>query len=89
MRESLSCPKCSHREILRTPLLDHGMHGVRTASATVVQVKKLGGLLTDAHPSGSISMYICRRCGFIELYADNPGSIPADAWGATVLRGVD
>lgn len=86
MRHTIRCPKCSHREILKAPLIDRGKTGYTPAAVATVREKLLGGMYVDVHPVGSIDAYICRGCGYTELFVSDPSEIPDDADGVTVLR---
>lgn len=85
MRESLECPKCHHDEIVYLPELSDQADFPMSLHAVVRH-----------HPFraptrwGKIEAYICKKCGFTELYTREPDKIPLDAVaGARVLSRKD
>ena len=80
MRESHVCPKCQHGHILKIAAVpdqdgDHGIKNMHVA-VTFSGTGWLGGDKTTT--AGMLYAYVCRRCGFTELYTDAPESIPID-----------
>lgn len=41
--------------------------------------------IATKYPRGLLKIYVCRRCGFCQTFADDPGSIPIDAEHRTRL----
>ncbi len=83
MRTNHVCPKCSGREILFVPhIADRDdIDSVRPLMLHVVNYdwKDL--------EVGALQAYVCRKCGFTELYTHQPDAIPVDKIpGAKVLR---
>ncbi|RYE91398.1 MAG: hypothetical protein EOO75_08835 [Myxococcales bacterium] len=83
MRDQHICPRCDHDEILFLPELSDQADFPLTLHAVV-----------RSHPFrspsrwGRLTAYICRRCGYTELYTVEPERIPLDAVpGAQLLRG--
>jgi predicted RNA-binding Zn-ribbon protein involved in translation (DUF1610 family) len=80
MRDSYVCPKCQHNHILKVaavPDLD-GDNGIKNLNIAVTFAGK--GWLGDdkTTTAGTLYAFVCRRCGFTELYTDAPGLIPID-----------
>lgn len=73
MRDHGGCPKCQHDEVLFLPELSDQADFPLSLHA-----------LVRHHPFraptrwGKIEAYICRRCGYTELYTQNPAQIPLD-----------
>jgi hypothetical protein len=83
MRSTHVCPKCSGGEILFVPnIADRDDRDrVRPLMLHVVNYdwKDL--------EVGALQAYVCRKCGFTELYTHQPDAIPVDKIpGAKVLR---
>jgi predicted nucleic-acid-binding Zn-ribbon protein len=73
MRETHRCPKCSHGEILFVPQL------ADRDDRDVVRPLVLHVLEYDWKPEmelGRLQAYVCRKCGFTELYTAEVASIP-------------
>ncbi len=83
MRTSHQCPKCEHREILFVP---------RVADRD--DREKVRPLVLYVHhydwkddEVGTIQAYVCRSCGYTELYTAQASSLPIDKIpGARLLR---
>jgi len=75
MRDSHRCPKCQHGEVLFVPqLADRDDRDV--IRPLVLHVQEF-----DWRPEmefGRIQAYVCRKCGFTELYTAEVSSIPLD-----------
>ena len=80
MHTPAPCPKCDHDEILYVPRL----HSDSVPSGNLM-VHIQGGFSTKTY--GQLAAYICRKCGFTELYAAQPAEIPvAKIEGAQIIR---
>jgi predicted nucleic-acid-binding Zn-ribbon protein len=75
MRKSHVCPKCGHREILFVP------HIADRDDRDVVRPLNLHVRHLDWKDIevGTIQAYVCRGCGFTELYTAKADEIQADA----------
>ena len=73
MKSSNACPKCKNTEILFFPQLADRDDKDRVRPL-VVHVKHYDW--KDDDEIGVLQAYVCRACGFTELYANEPGSIP-------------
>ena len=84
MRQSRVCPKCKHEEILFIPQLADrdDEDAVRPFVLHVVHYD-----WKDDVELGKIQAYICRACGFTELYTNEAGSLPVDKIpGARIIK---
>ena len=72
MRETQSCPKCGHPEVLFLPALSDQGDGDPASLYAVVKLHVFWG----TERWGKLQAYICERCGYTELYTEDPGSIP-------------
>ncbi len=84
MRTAHRCPKCHHDEILFVPQLadrDDDLH----VKPLVVHVLEFDWRADMEF--GRIQAYICRACGFTELYTHGADKLPADKIpGAKILK---
>ena len=60
MRKSLRCPKCQGRKIIHVPV-------VRDKGYNRLMIEYRMGFFGDRE-DGEFESYICRACGFTELY---------------------
>jgi hypothetical protein len=82
MRQSNTCPKCSQNEILFLPRLTDFQHS--TLAAHVDDQWAESGKLKVV---GAIQAYVCRNCGFTELYMTDPLKVdPKKVQGAKIMR---
>ncbi len=74
------CPGCDHDEIIESVAYEKGHHGYHALSVTHERVKVLGvlGGFDPDKPIGVLLMYVCRRCGLTQWYANRPDEIPID-----------
>jgi hypothetical protein len=83
MRSSHSCPKCNHGEVLFVPRLadrDDSDH-VRPLALHVHHYD------WKDDEMGVLQAYVCRSCGYTELYTAHANAIPVDKIpGARLLR---
>lgn len=83
MRTSHVCPKCSHREVLFVPSVADrdDRDNVRPLSLYVHHYD-----WKDVE-MGNLQAYVCRGCGYTELYTVNAASLPVEKIpGAQVLK---
>ena len=83
MRASHACPKCAHGEVLFFPSVADrdDRDNVRPLSLYVHHYD-----WKDVEV-GTLQAYVCRSCGYTELYTSNPAAIPVDKIpGVTVLQ---
>ena len=78
MRRSHRCPKCDHHEVLYVPEVRDSDHD-RLAMAGRTS-------LWTSEEQGGFEAYMCRACGYTELYTRDPEAIPVDG---TLVRELD
>ena len=85
MRNSNVCDKCHAKEILFLPRLCDYQNS-ELAAYVRDDGQGIGGLVVH----GRVQAYVCRRCGYTELWMEAPGEIPIDEIeGARILSDVD
>ncbi len=68
------CIKCGHDHVLRVAnTADHAEE--RFPQPQLIARVRIQGVVTSR---GLLEAYICRKCGFTELYTQDPWSIPVD-----------
>jgi len=83
MRTSHVCPKCAHREVLYVPRLADrdDRDEVRPLA---LHVKHLDWKDIEV---GTLEAYVCRGCGYTEMYTLGAAALPVDKIpGARLLR---
>jgi len=75
MNRPTQCAKCgSHDVIADAKVIDRGDYSAQH-DLSVATYRKPQALLFKGQVTTTVSAWICGACGFVELYADNPGSI--------------
>ncbi|HBP21990.1 MAG TPA: hypothetical protein DEA08_29925 [Planctomycetes bacterium] len=70
MKNGGVCPKCSGTDIYHSPcVMDRGEGN----AAMCLAVRRSDPI--EARDVGRFEVYVCRKCGFSELYVDNPGEL--------------
>jgi predicted nucleic-acid-binding Zn-ribbon protein len=85
MRKTHLCPKCGHNEILFVPQVADrdDKDSIRPLALHVVHYD-----WKDDTEAGTLQAYVCRSCGFTELYTGDPAQLPVDKIaGAKILIG--
>ena len=82
-----TCPVCNHNEILEAKPVDVvGGHIKETKSAGTRGWVITGDSTNDYY--GPLSVFVCRGCGFTQMFAGDPQSIPAsDYFQTRVIKG--
>ncbi len=83
MRDSHVCPKCAHREVLFLP------HVADRDDRDYVRPLSLHVKHHDWRDEelGQLQAYVCRKCGYTELYTLEPESLAVDKIpGAKILK---
>jgi predicted nucleic-acid-binding Zn-ribbon protein len=75
MKQSHVCPKCAHQEILFIPQLAD-RDDADKVRPLVMHVTHYDW--KDDVEIGILQAYVCRACGFTELYTTGAASIPYD-----------
>ncbi len=84
MRTAHRCPKCNHDEILFIPQIAD-RDDADKIRPLVVHVVEYGW--RDDAEFGHIQAYVCRACGFTELYTKEAKALPvAKIPGAKLLK---
>ncbi len=84
MRQTSRCPKCSHDEILFVPQIADRDDDLNV-KPLVVHVVEFDW--RDDQEYGRLQAYICRKCGFTELYTKGAEQLDAAKIpGARVLK---
>lgn len=80
MRTRHVCPKCQHNRILLVAAVPEYTDSniMRAASIATVVVGKTFMGDDKLGAAGPLSAAVCRACGYVELYVDDPGAIPVD-----------
>lgn len=86
MRTSHVCPKCAHREVLFVPrIADRDDRDA--VHPLMLHVVNLDWRDVEV---GRLEAYVCRGCGFTELYTSQASTLPVDKIpGAQLLRAED
>jgi predicted nucleic-acid-binding Zn-ribbon protein len=83
MRTSHVCPKCGHREILFVPTIAD-RDDADVVRPLVLHVKHYDYKDVEM---GALQAYVCRGCGYTELYTARADALPVDKIpGAQILR---
>jgi rubrerythrin len=83
VRAATTCPKCQHSEIVFLPRVTDFQESVLAAYVSNEDWPRRG----KPTVRGALHAYICRQCGYTELYADEPEQIPIDRIpGAKLLK---
>lgn len=78
MRTTHRCPKCQHPEVLYVPRL-------RDSDYDEMRLDNVG--IWNREANGGFEAYVCRSCGFTELYVKNVAAIKIEELeGAKVLK---
>lgn len=84
------CPLCRHNEIIESIAADFGEQNTEKAQAVTYDPRWLLPGRNPEYPHGQLKLYVCRRCGFVQWFADDPDSIPIDEEHKTrLIKGRD
>lgn len=102
MRDSHICPKCNHYEVLRIEQVSDVLGDwadredpkrarelpSRDAQSRAFRIARIPSSAPgQTATAGLVQAYVCRSCGYSELYTKDPSSIPVDGTLVTLLRG--
>ena len=80
MRKSHRCPKCEHTAVIHVPV-------VRDSGYNRLMIVARFGFFGDEE-YGEFEAYICRECGYSELYVKGAKTVQLDkVAGATLIEG--
>lgn len=86
MRDGI-CPLCEHNEIIEAVAAEFGDQDVERVKAVTYDPRWVIEGRNPKHPHGPLKMVVCRRCGYVQWFADDPASIPIDDEHRTRLIG--
>ena len=75
MRDGI-CPLCQHNRVLEAvpgEFVDGDREEVR---AVTYDPRWLMAGRNPRHPHGPLKTYVCRKCGYVQWFAEGPGDIP-------------
>jgi predicted nucleic-acid-binding Zn-ribbon protein len=75
MKQTGKCPKCGSADVISdAKAIDHG-DGMSQMDLTVATFRRPEALIFKEQQKTTVSAWVCSDCGYVELYADNPGAI--------------
>jgi predicted nucleic-acid-binding Zn-ribbon protein len=92
MKEKHVCPRCRNNEVLYVKEVNDEMdsHSRNWRIARVKYIEEgIFGQKRRVNMVGRVEAYICRRCGYTELYTKDPESLPIDGENVVLLKGPD
>lgn len=83
------CPICDHREIFQASPTEF-CEAIPYPIA-VAHLRSSEGGPSPLRPVGVFCVFVCRRCGFSQWFADRPSEIPIDPeyYGTRLVKGHD
>ena len=73
MKSNQKCPKCSSVEIIVDAIVvDRGHYNSGTSQLRVMTFKDPAAAFDKEPQFSSVSAWICKACGFTEMYVDRP-----------------
>jgi hypothetical protein len=91
-RPNVPCLRCEGRSLVRVALRERGTWGGDDARERVVGMALTfeigqGSRPDSQRPIGTLEAYVCRACGFTELYTRDAASIPiGEAYGTEAIE---
>lgn len=80
-----TCPRCEHNEIIEAAAFDV-RDGNVTEPEVVVGVRAWRA--ADCHDYGPLTRYVCRGCGYTQIFAANAAEIPIGKdYGTRLVQG--
>jgi predicted nucleic-acid-binding Zn-ribbon protein len=75
MKSSGECPKCSSRDLIKdAKAVDRGDYN-SGHDLSVATYRNPDALIFKGKHESPLSAWVCRTCGFVELYADSPPAL--------------
>jgi len=102
MRDKHICPKCQHNEVLHIEQVadvlgdwadrettDRARERPRQeAQSRAFRIARVPSTSpAETATAGLVQAYVCRACGYSELYTTDPAKIPVDGTLVTLLKG--
>ena len=82
------CPLCEHNEILESVPAQFGDQHLEVPFAVTYDRRWVMQGRNPKYPHGQLRLYVCRRCGYAQWFADNPAKIPVgEEYSTRILRG--
>lgn len=75
MKTSGKCPKCNSKDIIADAKAVDRSDGGWERDLSVATFGKPDALLFKDKRISNLSAWVCRSCGFVEFYADEPQSL--------------
>jgi rubrerythrin len=90
MREG-TCPLCNHHEVIEAIPIDltekdHKRQSVTYESERLGSGDPIPGTLRLHQAYGALTYYVCRKCGFVQWFAESPEKIPIGKHTRTRMR---
>ncbi len=79
------CPQCGHDEIIEAQQAEFGHGNFGTPMSVTYDERWVMSGQNPHHGHGPLFLYVCRRCGFCQWYAQNPEGIPVSEGHKTRL----
>ena len=71
------CPLCAHDEVVESMAAEF-IGIAETAMSVTYEVSEVVLGRDPAQGRGALAMYVCRKCGYVQWFAQNPAKIPID-----------
>lgn len=75
MKQSGKCPKCESTEIIADAKAVDRSEGHWRREFTVATFQNPEAFVFKGEQTSTVSAWVCGRCGFVELYADEPNTL--------------
>jgi len=80
-----TCPLCEHNEIIEATPADFADQDREVRAAITFDPRWVLSGRNPNSPHGLLKTYVCRDCGYVQWFADQPAEIPVDAEHRTRL----
>lgn len=71
------CPLCSHDEVIESMAAEF-IGIAETAMSVTYEVSEVVLGRDASQGRGALAMYVCRKCGYVQWFAEDPSKIPID-----------
>jgi hypothetical protein len=72
------CALCGHGKVLQAPAFEFYGDGGFFERPSSVTFEKSAFLTKSVTKIAPLTMYVCRSCGFVQWFAENPQTVPID-----------